>query len=175
MKKTTSGFTLVELLIVIVVIAILAAISIVAYNGIQDRAKLAAQVSEMDTIGKAIQLWSAEQGHSLGYSNAGYYGSGYGSFVGDSGQYTSTSIQELLQDAGYLGDDVGGEAFSANTVLLSPCTDRTSTKWVVMARVSPPPEQPIADQIAETGCTASLITLYTDPSGSYKRNLVRAY
>jgi prepilin-type N-terminal cleavage/methylation domain-containing protein len=33
------GFTIVELLIVIVVIAILAAISIVAYNGIQSRAK----------------------------------------------------------------------------------------------------------------------------------------
>ena len=34
MKKTSSGFTIVELLIVIVVIAILAAITIVAYNGI---------------------------------------------------------------------------------------------------------------------------------------------
>lgn len=34
------GFTLVELLIVIVVIAILAAISVVAYNGIQTRAKI---------------------------------------------------------------------------------------------------------------------------------------
>ncbi|MCC4268022.1 prepilin-type N-terminal cleavage/methylation domain-containing protein [Microbacterium schleiferi] len=36
------GFTIVELLIVIVVIAILAAITIVAYNGIQDRAKASA-------------------------------------------------------------------------------------------------------------------------------------
>ena len=33
------GFTIVELLIVIVVIAILAAITIVAYNGIQERAQ----------------------------------------------------------------------------------------------------------------------------------------
>lgn len=37
--KTSKGFTIVELLIVIVVIAILAAISIVAYSGIQNRAK----------------------------------------------------------------------------------------------------------------------------------------
>jgi prepilin-type N-terminal cleavage/methylation domain-containing protein len=36
MKRTMSGFTIVELLIVIVVIAILAAISVVAYTGIQN-------------------------------------------------------------------------------------------------------------------------------------------
>ncbi len=40
-----TGFTIVELLIVIVVIAILAAITIVAYNGIQNRAKAAAAQS----------------------------------------------------------------------------------------------------------------------------------
>lgn len=40
------GFTIVELLIVIVVIAILAAITIVAYNGIQTRANNTARVNE---------------------------------------------------------------------------------------------------------------------------------
>lgn len=37
-KSTQSGFTIVELLIVIVIIGILAAITIVAYNGVQQRA-----------------------------------------------------------------------------------------------------------------------------------------
>lgn len=49
-KKYTSGFTIVELLIVIVVIATLAAISIVAYNGIQDRARLAVAKSYASQI-----------------------------------------------------------------------------------------------------------------------------
>ena len=42
MKQSNGAFTIVELLIVIVVIAILAAISVVAYNGIQTRAKASA-------------------------------------------------------------------------------------------------------------------------------------
>lgn len=50
------AFTIVELLIVIVVIAILAAISIVAYNGIQDRAKVNRASSDLQTLAKAIQV-----------------------------------------------------------------------------------------------------------------------
>jgi prepilin-type N-terminal cleavage/methylation domain-containing protein len=44
-SEKQTGFTIVELLIVIVVIGILAAITIVAYNGIQDRARLSAGLS----------------------------------------------------------------------------------------------------------------------------------
>lgn len=62
MRKATSGFTIVELLIVIVVIAILAAISVVAYNGIQERANGAAITSQAGAYVKGLQLWSAETG-----------------------------------------------------------------------------------------------------------------
>lgn len=46
-RHNRSGFTIVELLIVIVVIGILAAITIVAYNGIQTRAKLSSLQSDI--------------------------------------------------------------------------------------------------------------------------------
>lgn len=55
-SKNKKGFTIVELLIVVVVIAILAAITIVAYNGIQNRAKeSAAQAGAAQAIKKIAQ------------------------------------------------------------------------------------------------------------------------
>ena len=56
MVYTKKAFTIVELLIVIVVIAILAAISIVAYNGIQSRARVSALHSELSQAFKQLEL-----------------------------------------------------------------------------------------------------------------------
>ena len=57
-----NGFTIVELLIVIVVIAILAAISIVAYNGIQARARDSQRTQDMASIMKALELYKIDNG-----------------------------------------------------------------------------------------------------------------
>lgn len=62
MKKAMSGFTIVELLIVIVVIAILATVSIVAYRGIQNRANDSAIQSDLANFAKKIQLAAATTG-----------------------------------------------------------------------------------------------------------------
>lgn len=59
---TKKGFTIVELLIVIVVIAILAAISIVAYNGIQARAENTKTISAVSAWAKALQMYKIDNG-----------------------------------------------------------------------------------------------------------------
>jgi general secretion pathway protein G len=56
------GFTIVELLIVIVVIAILATISIVAYRGVQARARDSQRKSDIATIAKALELYYIDNG-----------------------------------------------------------------------------------------------------------------
>jgi prepilin-type N-terminal cleavage/methylation domain-containing protein len=54
----SSGFTVVELLIVIIVIAILAAIVIVAYVGVQDRAKTSQAVNGVEQYVRALDLYA---------------------------------------------------------------------------------------------------------------------
>lgn len=55
----SKGFTIVELLIVIVVIAILAAITIVAYNGIQQRAHTTSQKTAAENLAKKVEGYNA--------------------------------------------------------------------------------------------------------------------
>ena len=68
-KITRAGFTIVELLIVIVVIAILAAISVVAYTGIQNRANDTAVQSDIRNFASKVMEFHAINGrYPLGYS-----------------------------------------------------------------------------------------------------------
>lgn len=62
MMKIRSGFTIVELLVVIVVIAVLASISIVAYNGIQQRARDSQRLQDAKSIVKALELYKVQFG-----------------------------------------------------------------------------------------------------------------
>jgi general secretion pathway protein G len=60
--KTQSGFTIVELLIVIIVIAILATLTIVAYNGIQQKAIVSTLKSDLSSAHKQLSLYEATYG-----------------------------------------------------------------------------------------------------------------
>ncbi len=169
-----TGFTIVELLIVIVVIAILAAITIVSYNGITAQARYSQQVAALDKIGKAIKYYVAKEGNSLGSSGTGWLGQGYGSFMATSTEatnYTATSVNQLLRNGGYLNGAI--TPLDQHQILLTPCTTVDDPRWVVLATVSPAPAKPVAEQISDTGCTNGLLQTYT--GGSYNRNFLKVY
>ncbi len=62
MRKSKNGFTIVELLIVIMVIAILAAISVVAYRGIQARARDSIRIKDLKEVQKLVEAYKAVHG-----------------------------------------------------------------------------------------------------------------
>ena len=60
--KKTSGFTLVELIVVIAILGILAAVAIPAYSGYITKAKDASAITELDAIATAAQAANAKGG-----------------------------------------------------------------------------------------------------------------
>lgn len=88
--KKDRGFTIVELLIVIVVIAILAAIVIVAYNGIQSRANATTAKSNAEATQKIAEAYAADDSASGGNGK-------YASAISDITTWSaaSTSVSRL--------------------------------------------------------------------------------
>jgi len=88
MKKAISGFTIVELLLVIVVIGILATISAVAYNGVLTRAENTKTINAMSAYTKLFTLYAADKGS---YPTATAYACLGGGWTGSCGVSTSGS------------------------------------------------------------------------------------
>jgi prepilin-type N-terminal cleavage/methylation domain-containing protein len=60
--KSRSGFTIVELVIVIAVIGILAAVSVVSYRGVQDRARAGSIQTDLNKAAEALNLSRLDNG-----------------------------------------------------------------------------------------------------------------
>jgi prepilin-type N-terminal cleavage/methylation domain-containing protein len=63
LKKRESGFTIVELLIVIVVIGILAALVITTYSGIQAKARNSKRQTDVQSVQTQVEAYFAQNGH----------------------------------------------------------------------------------------------------------------
>lgn len=90
-----SGFTIVELLIVIVVIGILASITVVAFRGVQQRATSSSYVSSMDHWEKVIRAEFAVSGRLPLTSNFTCLGSAASNFPSNS-DFAAGSCGQLI-------------------------------------------------------------------------------
>jgi prepilin-type N-terminal cleavage/methylation domain-containing protein len=149
-KTRINGFTIVELLVVIVVIGILAAITIVAFNGVQSKARLATLQSDLSGVYSQLtndQTITGSFPATLALANSGQ---GVKSSPGDSYQYTVntsanpqtfcvtatigtvsyyvSSAKNTPTSGGCPGDGVGGVAAITN-LASNPSAESVTSDW----------------------------------------------
>lgn len=107
-KKRASGFTIVELLIVIVVIGILAALVIVTYNGIQQKARDTERKTDVNAIASHLEAYNAQNGRYPTLANV------------NDGAFRSANMQGL--DSAALQDPKG----AAQTLAAAPAANTYS-------------------------------------------------
>lgn len=105
------GFTIVEILVILVVIGILATITMVSYQGVQAKARDTERKTEVQAIADAIKLHrlkfgnDVDTGSGCGGNNNGTGWFGYELGSGSPTSYTK-SIMTCLKESGYLDGDM---------------------------------------------------------------------
>ena len=89
LRKNQGGFTLVELMIVVIIVGILAAVAIPMYQGATERAKASEAVAALGTIRGALRVYYAEHGT---YVNANFTDGA----VVTNGNVLDVSVNDLL-------------------------------------------------------------------------------
>ncbi|HBX76307.1 MAG TPA: hypothetical protein DEG43_01560 [Acidimicrobiaceae bacterium] len=137
--ESESGFTLVELLVVIVILAVLSAIVVASVNGIKDRGQEAACKQDMRTLKQAEEAFSANarvfRAPNIAEPIAAY-----------------ASIQ-TLQAEGFLGEDAAAIA--------SPSRYHTLTTAGAVQAGNPPAAVTIYGPVTKAGITTGVGTSYT--------------
>jgi len=129
--KASKGFTIVELLIVIVVIAILAVITIVAYNGIQNYAKTSASKSAVSQASKKIMVYAATNSEQL---PADLATAGLVNTADTTYQYTrNTNVSPNLYCITTTSNGISSHIATNGPVTDGPCPGHTGTPPAVAA------------------------------------------
>ncbi len=95
-RSRSRGFTIVELLIVITVIGILAAIVIVAYNGIQTRARDSRRQDDVQVITQALELYYTDNNQYPTAGGSAVMGASWSTTADASWQNLVTALKPYL-------------------------------------------------------------------------------
>jgi type II secretion system protein G len=95
LKSKQSGFTIVELLIVIIVIGILAALVLVTFTGVQQKARNTERSTDVKAIASHLEVYNAQQGY---YPTSGQLTANDGSVATWVGSNLKGLDKEALRD-----------------------------------------------------------------------------
>jgi len=110
MYKKEKGFTLVELMVVIIILAVLTGIAIPSYLALRNRARIQATRSEMQNIATALEMYAADNDvyPAAGTWSADIVAGGYMNPVPTVDAWTTGLVYVLLADnAGYTLTSLG--------------------------------------------------------------------
>lgn len=94
-RNKDSGFTIVELLIVIVIIGILATVVIVSYNGITKKARESTLMSDLNNDARLLEMYKVENGDYPAEGSEGQVNNSQGLVKSDGNILTYSMIYNL--------------------------------------------------------------------------------
>ena len=135
MKKIQKGFTLIELMIVVAIIGILAAVAIPQYQDYTTKAKLSKVNAYVDPIKKAVALSLAQSGQLTGLDAADGVDAGWQTALGLSAAPThSTEVSQADVASGVITVKLTGAistAIGGKIMKYTPQPDATQLKWAI--------------------------------------------
>ena len=129
MKAVQKGFTLIELMIVVAIIGILAAIAVPQYQQYTKRGKFTEVVQATSAVKTAIEICLQDQAGTLANCDPSVVGSGVPANVGAVGKYVASvaSANSVITATALATNGLAGE-----TLILTPAYSATTgTQWTM--------------------------------------------